>query len=108
MTFRDRIIGKYKAVLERTKMARESKRKQKVKAKKLAKEQMQKNLETYELAKKRLLRQGRVKANSVFVSSEDAAVSLPSLMRLGDGEPLDPIGGLNPFGEMDIDDEMDL
>lgn len=89
-------------------MLQVSKRKQKTQAKKLAAEQLRKNRETYELAKKRLL-QGRVRSTTVFGGSDGGFPELPSLGTLGSDQELDPIGGLDPFAEMDgIEDNIDF
>lgn len=108
--FKDTIIGRYKAVVDQTKLAKESKRKQKVQVSRLAKEQQKKNLDAYDLAKKRLLLQGRVSGTSAWNSRAGGAFTLPTLSALGGGEPLDPIGGLDPFGDLDggADDDLDF
>lgn len=60
------------------------------------------------MAKKRLL-QGRVRSTTVFGGNDGSFPELPSLGTLGNEQILDPIGGLDPFAEMDgIDDSIDF
>jgi hypothetical protein len=69
-----------------------SKRRQKAKAKALAKTQMTQNRKDYEKAKQRLLQQSRRSPDAIngFESG------LPALVTIA-GKSLDPLGGLDPF-----------